>query len=187
MRKLVLPGDELGTTEEFIGSEGTYEDNGKILAAISGVVEYDPEEMTIAVKPVTSTPVVLKPGDVVIGIVTELKEAMAIVEVVRVVGKIRELTYTMPGAIHISKVRVGYTPELGRAFRVGDIVRAKVIQTIPSLQLSTIGSRLGVIKSVCMLCRGELRREGRYLFCPVCEHIWEKKIAVDYGEGEVHV
>ena len=37
MKKMVLPGDELSTSEELLPGEGTYEEEGIIRAAIVGL------------------------------------------------------------------------------------------------------------------------------------------------------
>jgi exosome complex component CSL4 len=182
-KKIVLPGDELGASEEFIGGPGTYEKNGKIISTQVGMPKLNFSEMMVTVKPVTSTPVVLEVGDEVICTITELRESMALVDILRVIGKNREIACTAVGSIHISKVSEEYVVEVGRAFRVGDIIRAKVIQTSPSIQLSTVGASMGVLKSVCMKCREPLVRKKNDLYCPVCERYWQKKMAADYGKG----
>src|SRR5438093_1376812 len=40
--KMVLPGDEIATAEEFEPGEGTYEKNGLVFAATPGVLVLDP-------------------------------------------------------------------------------------------------------------------------------------------------
>jgi exosome complex component CSL4 len=184
-KRIILPGEEIGTSEEFMAGEGTYEEEGRIYAECTGVLEIDSSEMVARVKSLPSTPIILKAGDLVIGYVNEIKGNIAVIDVIRLSGSERAISSDTSGSIHISKVSEDYISSIGWAFRVGDIIRAKVIQTEPSLQLSTIGAELGVLKSLCIACRTPLVRKDQDLYCPNCERLWQKKIASDYGEGKL--
>jgi len=180
MKKKVLPGEEVAVVEEFIPSEGTYEDNGKVYSALLGTLELDHEEKTAKV--IADNPLVtLSPGDIVFGEITDVKTSMAICEVVAVEGKERNITGDTYGTIHISKVSPNYTEQVGKEFRPSDIVRAEVLQVKPSIQLSTVGNHLGVIKALCRKCRAPLERRGRNLYCPRCERTEYRKLADDYS------
>ncbi len=63
----VIPGDMIGTSEEFLPGQGTYEDNGNIYAITTGRVAYNKKERSISITPVTNTPPTPKEGDIVIG------------------------------------------------------------------------------------------------------------------------
>ncbi|MEE8402029.1 MAG: hypothetical protein V3R86_07750, partial [Candidatus Hydrothermarchaeaceae archaeon] len=63
----VLPGKEVGFSEEFIPGDGTYEEEGKIFSSATGLVNLDLKERKITVAPKTGVPSVLKEGDKVIG------------------------------------------------------------------------------------------------------------------------
>ena len=49
----VLPGDALGVTEEFIPSEWTYEEEGKIRSLVAGTVSVDNKNKKISIIPKT--------------------------------------------------------------------------------------------------------------------------------------
>src|SRR4030067_254438 len=68
-------------------------------------------------------------------------------------GRPGEISGQAEGTIHISNVSEEYTEDIHDMFRLGDVVRAKVIQTKPSLQLTTAEGLLGVVKAL----RGECR------------------------------
>ncbi len=180
-----MPGEVLGTLEEYMPGKGAYEDNGKVLAMTTGVVEYDRTEMMADVVPRTSTPILLVPGQHIIGMITDFRGPIALVTVERVVGEERTISSDTHGSIHISKVSRRYVPEMGRAFKIGDIIRAKIIQIEPSLQLTTIGKKLGTLYSLCSICRALLERHGDDCYCPNCERLWEKKVSVLYRSGVV--
>lgn len=184
-RKVMYPGDEIGTSEEFIAGDYTYEKDGKILSSNFGFLELDRKERIAKIKPITSIPVTLKVGDQVIGVIYDLKEAMATVDIVRVIDRTRAISGNSSAAIHISKVANEYVPELNRAFKIGDIIRAKVIQVEPSIQLTTANEFLGVIKASCPICSKPLVLKGNELYCALCERNWQKKFAKDYGTVKI--
>ncbi|MCQ5376132.1 MAG: exosome complex RNA-binding protein Csl4 [Methanomassiliicoccales archaeon] len=180
-RKCVLPGDEVAVVEEFIPGEGTYEIDGKIFSAYCGDLELDYEEK-IAKVSARNPPVTLKVGDVVYAEVTDVRNSMAICEVIAVEGKERDISGDTSATIHISKVSSGYTQDVGKELRPSDIIRAKVIQVKPSLQLSTVGHHFGVILALCKKCRAPLKKRNRTLYCERCERTDVRKLADDYGE-----
>jgi hypothetical protein len=106
---------------------------------------------------------------------------MAEATVAAVHGSNREITGETEGAIHVSKISDEYIEDIRDAFHLGDIVRAKVIQAKPSLQLTTSEPNLGVVKARCSRCRGVLELKDRDLWCPRDEQAERRKIASDYG------
>jgi exosome complex component CSL4 len=185
-KKFVMPGDVIGTTEEYIAGDGTYETDGKIYSASTGYVEIDTNAMSIKVKSVTSTPVVLKPDDIVYGTVSDIKGGLAVVEVAGAEGKSRSIASgSSNGSLHISKVQDEFIKDIGLAVKTGDIIRAKVIQAEPSLQLTTKDKNLGVIISKCLDCAQPLERDGINARCPGCKRVYAKKLAEDYGNVKI--
>lgn len=180
-KRTVLPGEQVAVVEEYIPSEGTYEEGGKVYSAILGTLYLDQEEKIATVK-ATNPLVELKPGDIVFCEISDIRSSMATCDVVAVEGKDREITGDTYGTIHISKVSSNYTEQVGREYRPSDLVRAKVTQVEPSLQLSTVGSHMGVIKALCKKCRHPMERKGNKLYCNRCERTENRKIADDYAD-----
>src|SRR5665647_3397325 len=173
MTDIVVPGDLIGASEEYLAEEGTYEERGKIFAAITGKVEINKEDRTVRVLPVMKTPPVLKVGDIVV----------VLVDMDRIKGQEnREIANADQGAIHISNVKDSYVSKLDTEFNQQDIIKAKVIDE-KSLRLSTVEKDLGVIKALCARCRTPLLRKQHKLECPSCERIETRKISEDYGTG----
>lgn len=182
-KRRVIPGEEVAEVEEYIPSEGTYEEDGKIYAALYGELELDNEERTATVKaknPMTN----LKQGDHVFCVVTDVRASMAICDVVAVEGKKREITGDTNGTIHVSKMSQDYVQDATKEMRPSDIIRAKVLQTRPSIQLTTAGPHLGVIKALCRKCRHPLLRTEKGLYCNNCERSDYRKLADDYASVE---
>src|SRR2546428_8859749 len=179
--KLVLPGDAIAASEEYEAGEGTYEKNGEIFAATPGLLDLDSQNFVARVRPFNPL-AELKVGDVVYGVIGDIRSSMAEANVAAVHGSKREITGETEGAIHVSKISSEYIEDIRDAFHLGDIVRAQVIQAQPSLQLTTAEPNLGVVKARCSRCRGVLELKGRELWCPRDETPERRKIASDYGD-----
>ncbi|MCJ2556847.1 MAG: exosome complex RNA-binding protein Csl4 [Candidatus Thermoplasmatota archaeon] len=183
-KKLVFPGDELAVSEEYIAGEGTLDERGKIYASTVGIVELDSKERVLRVK-AFNPPITLKNGDDVIAVISGTRESMGTADVVQVEGKKRSVSGDTNGSIHVSKVSSSYTKSVKGEFYIGDIIRAKVISTDPSLQLATTGKRYGVLKGFCTQCRIPMIRKGNTLYCESCDSTDRRKISSDYGDTMV--
>src|SRR2546425_905566 len=134
--KMVLPGDEIAVAEEFEPGEGTYERNGLVFAATPGVLVLDPENRVARVR-AFNPPAELKVGDIVYGVVDDIRGMMATATITAIHGRSRQISGESEGTIHISNVSEEYTEDIHDMYRLGDIIRAKVIQVKPSVQLTT--------------------------------------------------
>ena len=181
----VLPGDKVATCEELQAGEGTFESKGEIMASIIGRFRINREEMKAVVSPITDVPLVLKVGDIAICEVKQLADYMVIVKILHIAGRKRQIAGEKDAAIHISNISREFINNIGRKYRVGDVIRGKIIKVEPAIQLSTIGKEFGVIKAFCMNCRNALIRKNDFLECPICGRVEERKIADDYGEGNL--
>src|SRR6266545_4089283 len=164
-RKMVLPGDEIAVAEEFEPGDGTYERNGLVFAATPGVLELDPANRVARVR-AFNPPAELRLGDIVYGVVDDIRGMMATATILAIHGRTRQISGESEGTIHISNVSEEYTEDIHDMYRLSDIIRAKVIQVKPSLQLTTAEPSLGVVKALCSVCRGPLEMRGRDLYCP---------------------
>jgi len=179
----VLPGDLVGTTEEFKPGAGTAVIAGDIYSTATGNVLIDRKARVVLVKPNTLTPNLLKVGNIIYGRITDVRESGAMVEVAAIEGKEnREIVSSRPGDIHVSNVRDAYVKRLLDEFRPSDLIRARVIE-VDRMRLTTAEDSLGVVKAYCSNCRGELVLEGKKLKCPVCNMTETRKISTEYGKG----
>lgn len=178
--QLVIPGDLLGTAEEFVPGRGTYEDRGKIYSALLGHRAVDPRDRAVRVDALHPVPVV-HDDDLVYGRVDEVKSAMAIVTILAAATSSRTVPGTPEGTVHISKAKDGYTEALGDEFQPGDLIVARVLQSHPSIKLSTAASDLGVVSARCSSCHALLAHDKNELRCPRCGNREHRKTASDYG------
>jgi exosome complex component CSL4 len=177
--KLVFPGELVAVSEEYLAGEGTYESGGDIFAAQVGELDLDSRNKVARVRGL-NPPLELRVGDVVLGTVEDLKPTMAVLRVEAVEGVDRAVTGQTEGTIHISKISEKYTEDIKRELRLGDVVRARVIQVKPSLQLATNERVLGVVRGLCTRCRTPLVKRDGELYCERCERTEPRKIAGVY-------
>lgn len=185
-RKMVLPGDQIAVAEEFEPGEGTYERNGLVFAATPGLLELDAHSRVARVR-AFNPPAELRVGDIVYGAVDDIRGMMATATILAIHGRTRQISGESEGTIHISNVSEEYTEDIHDMYRLGDIIRAKVIQVKPSLQLTTAEPDLGVVKALCSVCRGPLELRGRDLYCPRDERVERRKFAADYADLKLSV
>ncbi|AIU70166.1 RNA-binding protein [Thermococcus eurythermalis] len=185
---LVLPGDYLGVIEEFMPGEGVREENGELYATRAGRVRINPEKMEISVEPVTDTPPLPQVGDIVLARVIEVKPQAVIVQLLQIEGREndREIATSKLAGIHISQVKDGFVEDITKEFKIGDVVRAKVIANEKSpIQLTTRGKDLGVVYALCSKCRTPLIRRGDKLICPRCGNVETRKLSPYYRKMKV--
>ena len=179
--KIVLPGDKVSTSEELLPGDGTFEDEGVIRASRVGTYVVNEKHRSAVVEPLTSTPVELKRGDIVLAEVGSVRSSMIIANVIHVAGKERGISGDTNGTLRVSEISAGYVKDPSTEYAAGDIIRAKVIQVKPNVQLATKDNDLGVIKGLCTKCRHTLVRKDGILECEQCGHKEKRKIAKDYG------
>ena len=184
--KIVLPGDQVSTSEELLPGDGTFEEEGIIRASRVGYYSVDQKNKRAIVKPLTSIPVEVKRGDIVLAKVISVRSNMVIADVFHVIGKNRPISSCTDGTLRVSEISKAYVKDPASEYAPGDIIRAKITQTVPSLQLATKDSDLGVIKSVCSNCRHPLIKKGNMLECENCNNRERRKTAHDYGNYDLH-
>ena len=183
---IVLPGDQLSTSEELLPGDGTYEEDGIIRASRIGTYVIDQKYRRAKVKPLTSTPVEVKRGDIVLAQVLVVRSTMIIAEIFHVIGKHRGISGDTNATIHASEISKAYVKDASTEYKTGDIIRAKVFQVKPSIQLATKDGDLGAIKALCVKCRHAMAKKGDILECEHCGAKDRRKIANDYGNIDVN-
>ncbi|MFO7618194.1 MAG: exosome complex RNA-binding protein Csl4 [Thermoplasmata archaeon] len=177
---MAMPGDKLATSEEYIPGRGTYERDGMIFAAVMGRPAFNQSDKTACVIEIKRASV-LKPGDTVFGEVVNVSNTMANVAISGVEASPDRWISGEVGVIHVSKVTESYTDDVRKEFCAGDMVRARVLQSAPSMQLSSREPELGVLKARCCRCRNILFNNSGKLYCPDCERFEHRKLAGDFG------
>lgn len=182
--RFIIPGEKLGVIEEFLPGSGTYEHDGTIYSTNVGRAEVDPLEKTVKVKPCTRAPIIPKEGDEVSGVVVNVQDRLAIVEIYMIGDEI--LPSPFSAALHIANSSPRYERLMEDVFKRGDFIKAKIINVKNRMpQLTTVGRKFGVIKAFCSKCGGELTLSGRILICPACGSRERRKISEEYDKFRI--
>ena len=178
--EIKLPGDVLVATEEYMPGEGTYEHGGMILASRIGTLVLDDREKIASIV-FSKEPVLPLVGDIALGTVLDAGGKMVQIEIRSLERNGRGMPASNRGALHITKMSEDFIDNPRKFFRLGDIVRARIIQLEPSIQLSTAGEELGIVRAFCGKCRLPLERKGSQLHCAECERNEPRKLSGYYG------
>jgi exosome complex component CSL4 len=180
----VLPGDEVGSAEEFVPGECTYARGGVIYASTAGHVRINSKSRSAYVEPKTNAPPRLCRGDIVVGEVIDLKESLVVLSLAFKKGYEGRPLSDEEATIHISNVKNSYVKDLRHMFSLRDIVKAKIVDE-RQMRLSTSEEDLGVIKAYCNRCMASLQKRDGRLVCPSCGSSENRKISSDYGTGVI--
>ncbi|HLD76444.1 MAG TPA: exosome complex RNA-binding protein Csl4 [Candidatus Norongarragalinales archaeon] len=150
---VAIPGHLLGAVEEFEPGPGAYEEYGQVYSSIIGTPAHREHQMHVESPTRTEK---LKKGEPVYAIVRNLYDSIALLEFQPLKRRAAYSTYSY---MRISEVAKGYTPNLRDALRIGDLVKAEVVDIKPlGIYLSMAANHLGVVVGFCSHCRSVLRR-----------------------------
>lgn len=179
--EFVAPGDEIGTSEEWLPGEGTHEEEGVLYASVFGKVHYDDENLEAEVKP--NNPISdIKEDEIVYGNVRRNQGSIASLDLELIEGLSRGIERDIEGSLHVSKISDDYIENISEVLKKRDIVRAKVTQTEPSIQLTTQEDSLGVVRGNCTNCRRPMEKKGSRLYCENCDRTEKRKVSKVYGK-----
>lgn len=178
--RLVLPGELIGTEEEFIAGTGTYEDAGRVYSSNVGNVEVG-SDYRVRVKG-KKEDVFVQPGDEIIGVVTEINEPLVVVagEYLVKMGKVYEVK--VRALVHASRITGHYLDQCSKVVKARDVVRGKVVSTRGKIDLTLEPPDEGVIFAYCSRCRKPLQTINSGLYCTYCQKSETRKISKKYGE-----
>lgn len=181
--KLVYPGDFLGYEEEFLAGIHTYaDDEGKVYSDSVGFKDENAEEHEVNVNSLKGDVKIIEKGCIVTGIVYLVKTHGVVIELkmAELNGKKRVVHDSMASlaVFNISREYVKSTEDM---FRVGDIVKAKVIDVSPyGIELDTKFPEYGVIKAFGKKSRMPLHLISGKLRDPLTGDTETRKISSEY-------
>ena len=180
-KKIVFPGEPLAVIEEYRVGQNTHEENGIIKASVFGTPIFNDRHYVVKILPKPKTAPLPQRGDYVLAQVVNTGRQVATIHIYYLNGI--ETIPPFTGLIHISMVTNGYLETIEQAFKTGDVIRAKVVdtRTIP-LHLETLEPDCGVVYGLCSNCGSKLsKRDKSSLQCEMCGNIEPRKVAIDYG------
>jgi len=177
----VEPGEEVGTEEEFLRGFGTYIEKEKIRSLLLGEKKIEDRRISVD-RPYKYRKI--HRGAIVLGRVENVMENTALVSILPIDTKDGRYPKTNDYAgLHVSKVSEGYVKDLKDKMRIGDIIKAMIIEyDIKTGKIGLAMNRpfLGVVKAYCSKCRAPLKRGGDILTCERCGGEETRQISNDY-------
>jgi exosome complex component CSL4 len=185
----IFPGEQVAFIEEFEGGKNTYITDGTIRSKAVGTRVYDFKRRTVKINQKNS-PMLPKIGDVLVGYIEMLFGSMISVRILYI-NKMK----SHAGFSAIASTRIGggsnnsggwreRGERRGRTiFRVGDIIRGRVISLLNSTIHITIDEKeFGVLYTLCFNCGSDTVRVHNSVKCIECGVYEERKLTYDYGK-----
>lgn len=169
---IVMPGEEISIEEQYGGGKNTFVKFGKVKSVVLGKVIFDDGQKKVNVEGKLVQTITI--NDIVYGKVVKVKDSMVLIELTSAENnkKITSKESNLP----VRNVSTEYISKLDNFFKIGDIVKAKVVGATPlGIDLATNETGLGVIKAYCKECRSELSHSNEKLLCFNCGSQEERK------------
>jgi exosome complex component CSL4 len=188
----IFPGEQVALIEEFEGGKNTYITDGTIRSKAVGTRVYDFKRRIVKINPKNS-PMLPKIGDVLVGYLEMLFGSMMSVRVLYINEK---KSYAGFSAIASARTGSGGSNNSGGGgwrergdrrsrtiFRVGDIIRGRVISLLNStIHIIIDEKEFGVLYTLCFNCGGDTVRVHNSVKCIECGVYEERKLTHDYGK-----
>jgi exosome complex component CSL4 len=191
--RFVRPGEEIGVEEEFEAGIGTFVEDGRILASIAGQLKINGRKLEVIGNPAL-TP--FAPGTWIIGYIDNIAEPVALIVAQADEDEVNKALNANAAAIskskrhpksstyvilHASYIKRGYVKNVRDEYRIGDIIRARIIgQKNDEYHASTDDPHAGCLIAFCRYCRTPMEKRPSGLQCPECERRDNRHIADDY-------
>lgn len=185
----IFPGEQVAFIEEFEGGKNTYVTDGTIRSKAVGTRVYDFKRRIVKINQKNS-PMLPKIGDVLVGYIEMLFGNMISVRILYINEK-----KSYAGFSAIASTRIGGSNSGGGGwrergerrgrtiFRVGDIIRGRVISLLNSTIHITIDEKeFGVLYTLCFNCGGDTVRVHNSVKCIECGVYEERKLTNDYSK-----
>lgn len=172
-QKIVMPGEDITTEEEYVPKRNTFAKNGIVKSKIMGRVEFDDtnKEVRVAGKSIKE----IRSGDIVIGKVMLVKESTAVLELVSAEGG-KRITGMKTAQLPVRNISTEFISDIKKIIKIGDIIRARIMMASPlAIDLATNEKGLGVTKAYCSNCRKEMQYSNEKLMCLNCGNVEERK------------
>jgi exosome complex component CSL4 len=185
-KKTVVPGESVGSEMEFLPGNGTFVENDEIYSTLTGEIREADRKLSVAQKkPLAAIGI----GSVIIGTVENIVEPIALVAIRAGEHETNRMGENPDySVLHASMIKRGYVKNVRDEYKIGDIIRAKVVDLRNGeLRLSTDEPNLGAIKAFCSKCRHAMKLDPQGLACenPDCGWKDNRKVANDYRKADI--
>lgn len=184
MTTIVTPGTVVGTADKNSPGKGTVEENGNLIALLTGVVS----EIDGVISIHTHNEMLrVQVGDTVIGEVVKLNEKSGEIRIISVEGKANRSVMADQeyAQFHVTKITDRFLHNTADGLRRRDIVRAKVLEATNVIRIDMredVGC--GVLWALCPSCGDTFHAElnGDWnVACKTCGNKSFRAMADDFG------
>lgn len=177
-KKNTFIGQAVASCEEYVPGKNTFGEDDQIYSAVIGESQTDGK--SISVTPSGKKIIDVAAGSFVYGLVAEIRDTKAIVDCI-IAEDYPDARFSMPSfgsSLPVQNIRTNsYVKTVRDELRVGDIVKAKVIATSPTILISVAEQGLGVIVAFCSTCRNSMSLKNDFATCNNCEKTEKRKSA----------
>ena len=182
---ITSPGERVAEIEEFEAGKNTFISFGTVRSSALGTKEFDFRRRIVKILQKNS-PELPKIGDVVVGYIEMLFGSMISVKVLYLNSKISSAGFSAISSTRFNKHWSGGDRERRgkNIFRVGDVIRGRVISLLNSgIHITIEEKEYGVLYSTCYNCGGNTVRVSNGIKCTECGIYEDKKLTSDYGQN----
>lgn len=175
-KKLVVPGEQLASCEEFIQGRNTFIEKDDIYSAAFGELETFGRMVQVHAKAKTFMPVI--EGTEAYCIVRELTGTKAFLSCVPILKENERSFPNFDAVLPVSDIRHSYVERIRDEIRIGDILKARVtkIDKQQNIDVSIVEQGYGVIKAFCSRCRNNMVIKDNRLTCNICNRVETRKL-----------
>ncbi|HII54033.1 hypothetical protein COT30_02840 [Candidatus Micrarchaeota archaeon CG08_land_8_20_14_0_20_49_17] len=152
--KVVFPGTQIGTEEEYLQGEGTYSRGGVIIATLMGAQSERDAHITNP-----RSPRQIRLGEPVFARVDDAFDPIMLLTVKPISNE--RVIYPMPSIVHVSEAAPFYVDKLRDVAKVGDIIYGEVSK------VNKLGTNItlkkpdyGVVLAFCTRCKKPLKLDN---------------------------
>lgn len=181
----ILPGDSIASIEEFEAGKNVYVIDGTLRSNAIGARIYDFKKRVARTDKINS-PGIPKIGDITVGFIEMLFGSMMSVRILYINDKKSSSGFSAIASVRVSSS--GQRDRRGRSvFRVGDIIRGRVISLLnSSIHIAIDDKEFGVLYTLCFNCSGDtVRIHGNGIKCVECGASEDRKLTNDYGKQTI--
>lgn len=183
-KELVFPGSFIASEMEFSSGRNAYtSEDGNVYSERIGIVSLEGKSRTALVEPKNRVPRILEEGCIAVGRVSLVKESSVLVEIIEAHDRDNKplVVHQSFALLPVRMVSPFFVKDLSDIFKVGDILRAKVVETTEyGITLTTKFPELGIIRAFCDQCREPMHLFEGKLKCLSCGATSQRKLASDY-------
>lgn len=182
----ILPGESIASIEEFEAGKNVYVIDGTLRSNAIGARIYDFKKRVARTDKINS-PAIPKIGDITVGFIEMLFGSMMSMRILYINDKKSSSGFSAIASVRVSSSGRERDRRGRSVFRIGDIIRGRVISLLnSSIHIAIDDKEFGVLYTLCFNCSGDtVRIHGNGIKCIECGASEDRKLTNDYGKQTI--